>query len=57
MAKLEVLVLGPVQVWASGRRLPLAGSITESLLAALAVDADRAVTLDTLVVPRKSNLN
>src|SRR5438477_13168219 len=45
----EVRVLGPVEVWSAGERLPLHTTKQRALLAALAVDAGTAVGADTLI--------
>lgn len=42
-------MLGPVQVWAGGRRLALDGAITETLLSALVIEADKVVPIAGLV--------
>jgi DNA-binding SARP family transcriptional activator len=45
----ELRVLGPVEVWARGERVPLGGPRATKLLAALALEAGRAVPLARLV--------
>jgi DNA-binding SARP family transcriptional activator/Tfp pilus assembly protein PilF len=42
-------IFGPLEVWAGGTRLRLRGPRQERALAAMLLDADRAVTIDQLV--------
>ncbi len=46
---LDLRVLGPVEVWRDGERLPLAAGKQRLLLAALALRADKVVSVDRLV--------
>ncbi|MGR6918153.1 AfsR/SARP family transcriptional regulator [[Actinomadura] parvosata] len=46
---MDVRILGPVEVSAAGRRVPLGPPQRRAVLAALAVDADRPVSLGTLI--------
>jgi DNA-binding SARP family transcriptional activator len=45
----EIRVLGPVEIWSDGRRVPLSGARQRLAVAALAVDANRPVPLARLV--------
>jgi DNA-binding SARP family transcriptional activator/tetratricopeptide (TPR) repeat protein len=45
----EILLLGPVQVRAAGRYVPVGSPQRRAVLAALAVDADRPVPAETLI--------
>ena len=45
----SVRILGPIEVWADGRRLDLGGPRQVALLAALAVHVGRAVSTDVLI--------
>ncbi|MEV7628772.1 BTAD domain-containing putative transcriptional regulator [Actinoplanes sp. NPDC089786] len=46
---MEVRLLGPVEIWAAGRSVELGPPQRRHTLAALAVDAGRPVTIETLV--------
>jgi DNA-binding SARP family transcriptional activator len=46
---MELRILGPVQVWAGGRSLPVGEPRQRAVLAALLADAGRPVSVDTLV--------
>ena len=46
---LEVRLLGPVEVWVGDRRLPIGEPRQRTVLAALAADAGRVVSVDTLI--------
>jgi DNA-binding SARP family transcriptional activator len=45
----QIRLLGPVEVWCSGRRLAVGDRRRRTVLAALAVDANRLVTTDCLL--------
>lgn len=45
----EVRLLGPVEVWAAGRRVDLGPSRQRTVLAALAADVGRPVQMETLI--------
>jgi DNA-binding SARP family transcriptional activator/tetratricopeptide (TPR) repeat protein len=46
---MELLLLGPVELQAAGRSVPLGGARQRGVMAALAVDAGRPVPVDTLI--------
>jgi DNA-binding SARP family transcriptional activator/tetratricopeptide (TPR) repeat protein len=49
LVEVDILVLGPVELWVGGRREMQGAAKASHLLAALAVDAGRSVPLDTLI--------
>jgi predicted ATPase/DNA-binding SARP family transcriptional activator len=49
MAELEIRILGPLEIVLDGRRLPPGGRKQRSLLAVLALQANRVVSTDTLM--------
>jgi DNA-binding SARP family transcriptional activator/Tfp pilus assembly protein PilF len=46
---MDIRVLGPVELWSAGSMVPLGPARQRSLLAVLAADAGRLVTLDTVI--------
>lgn len=46
---MEFRVLGPVEVWAGGQRLPVTGGLRRALLAGLLLQANQVVTTDSLL--------
>ena len=46
---MEIRLLGPVEVWADGRLLETGGTRQRAVLAALAVDANRALPTETII--------
>ena len=46
---MRFLVLGPIQVLQDGRTIPIPAGKQRALLAALLVDANRSVPVDTLI--------
>ncbi|GIF50407.1 DNA-binding SARP family transcriptional activator [Asanoa ferruginea] len=46
---MDFRLLGPIEVWAAGNRVPLHGARQERVLAALLLDADRPVSIPRLV--------
>ena len=46
---MQIRLLGPVEVWASGQRVPVGPPQRQAVLAALAVDAGRPVPVQTLI--------
>jgi predicted ATPase/DNA-binding SARP family transcriptional activator len=46
---LEFRILGPIEVWKAGHRLPLAGAKQRRLLAILLLNANKVVSTDTLI--------
>ncbi|GIF58154.1 AfsR/SARP family transcriptional regulator [Asanoa iriomotensis] len=46
---MDFRLLGPIEVWAAGNRVPLHGARQERILAALLLDADRPVSIPRLV--------
>ncbi|MGP3919124.1 BTAD domain-containing putative transcriptional regulator [Nonomuraea sp. 10N515B] len=46
---MEIRLLGPIEVWCDGRQLALGGRKPRALLAALLLDAGRAVTVERLM--------
>jgi DNA-binding SARP family transcriptional activator len=46
---MEIRMLGPVEVWAAGRQLKAGSRRQRTVLAVLAIDPSRPVTVDTLV--------
>ena len=46
---MEVRLLGPLEVWAAGRLVPLGGTKQRAVLAMLVLDVNQVVSVDRLV--------
>src|SRR5690349_24935196 len=45
----EIMILGPIEVWNSGERLPIGGTKQRAVLAVLALNANQVVSGERLV--------